>query len=237
MPKSFPRIVNLYLDQWMFEQAAGVINPAKKIKILDLGCGYGRLSRQLLKAFPKAETVGVDISPNYIKLYNQDLRPRGRALKVDIRKLPFKNNSFDVVVMMATLMYVVDKSDQKKVMQEIFRVLKTDGKFIFIERNPLGYAWVTAGGLVGKIRGQKHREISAVSFEPRYLSKLIKSSGSSVGQLRGLPFGTLFLPGLIITGLLSEKLTSWMLAMIKPLDKIFTKFITFSLYVAYIGRK
>lgn len=35
--------------------------------ILEFGCGYGRLTKEIKKAFPKLFVVGVDINPNIIK--------------------------------------------------------------------------------------------------------------------------------------------------------------------------
>lgn len=235
LPKSFPKVVNLYLDQWMFEQVSLTIDPSKKLKILDLGCGYGRLSRELLDAYPNVETVGVDISENYVKLYNEDLKPRGWAIKADIRKLPFKKNYFDVVIVVTTLMYLTNKFDQQKCLKDLFGFLKPGGKFVIIERNPIGNNIVTLGGLANKLRGQKHKEITAVSFNPLYLSKLIKSTGGNVTSSEGLPVWTLFLPVLIMIGFISQSLDKIFLIGVRIFDKLFAGFLKPSMYVSYIG--
>lgn len=113
LPKSLPRPVNEYLHNWMLEQIKRVVEGREEAKILDLGCGYGRLSKEILDEFPKSRTFGIDVAQTYVNLYNQRLSPRGRAVKGDIRKLPFKDSSFDVVFMVATLMYLTKKPNKK----------------------------------------------------------------------------------------------------------------------------
>lgn len=235
LPKLFPKAVNLYLDQWMFEQVSYAIEKDKKLKILDLGCGYGRLSKELLESYPNVETVGVDISENYVKLYNQDLKPRGHAIKADIRYLPFKKHVFDIVVVVTTLMYLTKKEDQRKCLKNLFQLLKQGGKFVVIERNPIGNNIVTFGGLVNKLRGQINKEITSVSFHPQYLSKLIKLSGGNISQREGLPVWTILLPELILSGFASEKICNFILKGVKLLDKLCARLIKPSLYVSYIG--
>lgn len=185
MPKSFPRFVNNYLDRWMYGQIKLKIKN-EELKILDLGCGYGRLSKKILDDFPKARTVGIDVSQTYVDLYNQDLAPRGKAVKGDIRKLSFEDSSFNVVIMVTTLMYLTDKKDQQKAMKGMFRVLKPGGSFVVIERNPGGHNILMLGGLVEKIRGPEKREIPSVSFSPEYMQNLIEKSGGRVKKIKGI---------------------------------------------------
>lgn len=186
LPKSFPRFVNNYLDRWMYAQVKSEIrNP--KSEILDLGCGYGRLAKKILHDFPESRVIGVDISQYYVNLFNQELSPRGKAIKGDIRKLPFKDSSFDTVIMVTTLMYLRESRDQEKAAEELFRTLRTGGRFVIIERAPRGHAILMLDGLVEKVRGPKKREIPAVSFNPEYMQNLIEKSGGTVETKKGIP--------------------------------------------------
>lgn len=245
LPKSFPLPVNDYLHHWMFEQIERLIPKKKNLTILDLGCGYGRLSQEVLQKFPDVKTVGIDISPTYVELYNKNLLPRGRAVLGDVRKLPFPDQEFDLVFMVTTLMYVTAKFDQKIVLKEIFRVLKAEGKFVFIERNPIGARIVTGGGLVTKLRGKKHQEIPSTSFSYNYLSGLIKASGGKINKFSGIPVFTLLLPILIITSLinnfLSQRvklgLSQKLISLVWLLDQKLNTLLTPSLYISYSGIK
>lgn len=64
-----------------------IIKPSDKV--LDAGCGYGRLS-ELFKNY-----IGIDFSPDFIKEAKQ-LYPQKTFEVQDLRKLPFKNKEFDV---------------------------------------------------------------------------------------------------------------------------------------------
>ena len=42
------------------------------IRILDIGCGYGRLSLPIIQKLPQAQIIGLDISANYVNLYKEN---------------------------------------------------------------------------------------------------------------------------------------------------------------------
>ena len=73
LPKFLPPILSSYLHQWMLEIIESVIDRKKTVRVLDLGCGYGRLSQSLLQEFPNLKVNGIDVSRTYVKLYNQEL--------------------------------------------------------------------------------------------------------------------------------------------------------------------
>lgn len=197
LPKSFPLWLNTILHNWTYSQVRKNVKDGDKV--LDLGCGYGRVAKEVLKGFPKSEVFGVDISKTYVDIFNKDLSPRGRAVVSDLRKLPFENSFFNVVFMITTLMYLRDMKSQEKAISEIFRVLKKGGKFVFIERNPIGHKLMTMGGLITKIRGKKHREINSVSFSARRMEELILAAGGHIRQESSFPFGSFLTPSLYIS--------------------------------------
>lgn len=237
LPKSFPQPVNKYLHNWMFEKIKIIIPEDEKIRVLDLGCGYGRLSKEILDSFPKALTFGIDLSDTYINLYNKSLTPRGKALKGDIRKLPYKSAYFDVVFMVTTLMYITNAGEQEKVMREIFRVLRPGGKFVIIERNSYAYALITLWGFVSLLRGKKFKEIPAVSFSASFMKSLISKGGGCIKSMQGIPLWTLSLPFLFLLSWINTYSTHLVLIGVSILDRKFSALLTSSLYIAYIGEK
>lgn len=70
-------------------------------KILDIGCGKGYLLFDFLKVLPNAEVYGVDISEYAIKNSKEEIR--SRLKKASATKLPWKDNTFDLVVSINTL--------------------------------------------------------------------------------------------------------------------------------------
>lgn len=179
--KLYPGFVIHGFHRWTVHQIRQDIDKKKKVKALDAGCGYGRISRPLLKTFPNLEVRGVDISRSYVDLFNTDLAPRGKALVADIRKLPFGDGSFDLVFMVATLMYVEQKSEQKQAMDELMRVLKKNGKLIAIERTPLMeiFDFFKRLRLKGKGGGR--------SFTKKEVFDLIKKTGGKLVKAEGWP--------------------------------------------------
>lgn len=92
-----------------------------KIKILEVGTGYGRALLELKKIFKdKVEVTGTNLEPEYNRaltkkyalsqnLFNGNKNlPKIYALDAG-KKLPFKNESFDFVFCQATMQYIPDK--------------------------------------------------------------------------------------------------------------------------------
>lgn len=235
--KSVPENINLYLNNWMFEQVKGMVKKDSNFRVLDIGCGYGRLSEPLIKSFPGMQIFGVDIAQNYVDLYNKNLSPSGKAFKADSRKLPFKDNFFDAVCVVTSLMYLATKEDHQKAVKEMLRVLKPGGKILVLERSFLGYKIFTLGGIIDKLRGKKNLEIPAVSFSPKYLSAIIRKYGGSVGSLSGIPLFTVMFPVILVLSLINVKIGNIFLNLIKLADKQISKFYFPSLYVSYTGEK
>lgn len=233
LPKALPLPILNYLDDWMYSQVRKVIPEDKKVRILDLGCGYGRLAKRIADDYPKAYIVGVDIAQKYVNLFNNNLGRRGRAIKSDIRKLPFPDQSFNVVIAVTTLMYLVTDKDQISAFSEIFRLLKKSGKFVFIERNPTGQSLVTMGGLVTLLRGRDNEEIQAVSYTSGQIFDLVIRFGGCVERHSGLPFWTIFLPFEYIACFVGG--IGKLLNLIRRLDNRFGNLLTPSLYISYIG--
>jgi trans-aconitate methyltransferase len=109
--------------------------PKLKLKgdeaLLDVGCGDGKITAEIAKALPKGRVVGVDSSPEMVKLA-QSTFPKGANPNLsfelmDARKLNFQGE-FDVVFSNAALHWIVD---QTAVLQGVQRSLKANGRLLF----------------------------------------------------------------------------------------------------------
>jgi SAM-dependent methyltransferase len=208
-----------------------------KIRILDLGCGYGRVSAEILKNYRNIKVVGVDLSSYYVSLFNKKLNPRGRGIVCDIRHLPFKDSYFDFVFMMVTLMYLENENEQKKAIREIFRVLKKNGKFLIIESNFYGHNMVTLGGLAEGLKQGRKEIIPANNFRPGSLKKMIEQGGGKVKSIEGIPVWTLSIPVLFFVNFINQGFARAILKFLWFLDIKLKRIYFPSLYISYEGNK
>lgn len=96
----------------------------KGSKVLDLGCGNGRLIKVLEKY--DIEYVGLDISDELVKFAKKSF-PKHKFIVSDLVTTPFKENEFDAVLSVATLHHIPG-GKRAKALEEANRVLKPGGK-------------------------------------------------------------------------------------------------------------
>lgn len=104
-------------------------------KILDLCCGTGTLTKLIDQRLHNSGLViGLDYSEEMIDLAREKTkdRPHIQYQISDSRYLPFKNSSFDKVFICMALHEML-AYDRKMVIEEMYRVLKNEGRGIFIE--------------------------------------------------------------------------------------------------------
>ena len=106
----------------------------QKIEILELGCGVGRISFSLWM-LGYGNLTASDVSSKMVKRALSIQKERSSEinfLQSDATQLSFDNNSFDGVIFgFNGLMQIPHRGNRKKAMQECFRVLRPNGKFVF----------------------------------------------------------------------------------------------------------
>ena len=98
----------------------------KKGRLLDIGCGN---CRNLLY-FKNLELYGIDFSSKMLekaKIFCNKNKLKVNLKKSDMRKIPFGDNFFDYCLSLASLHHL-NKEDADKVLKEIYRILKKEGK-------------------------------------------------------------------------------------------------------------
>lgn len=100
----------------------------ESIKILDLGCGDGRLSKELVNL--GHEVHGIDSSKAGLEIATQNgIKPIEADLE---QRLPIENDSFDLVLLLDVLEHL---HSQKEILTEIKRILKPEGHLIITYPN------------------------------------------------------------------------------------------------------
>jgi len=109
-----------------------VLKVKKKHLILDLCCGHGRHSLELAKRGYKVK--GLDYSKFLLERAKTAAKKQKLTIEFrqgDARNLPYENESFDQIIMMGNSFgYNLNPEDDKKILQEAYRVLKFKGKFL-----------------------------------------------------------------------------------------------------------
>ena len=98
-------------------------------RILELGCGYGRLWADHYNNLPEHTSLILsDYSENMVETAKRTVGHESNITYavIDVQDIPFADNSFDVVIANMMLYHV---PDMEKGLSEIKRVLKGDGKF------------------------------------------------------------------------------------------------------------
>ncbi|MFH0715059.1 MAG: class I SAM-dependent methyltransferase [Candidatus Diapherotrites archaeon] len=98
-------------------------------KLLDLGCGGGWHAREYVKL--GARVTGIDLSDSLLEIAQKRV-PNASFRKMDMLKLSFPRNSFDIVTSSLAMHY----KDWDGWMEQVSRVLKKDGQFFFSHTNP-----------------------------------------------------------------------------------------------------
>ena len=128
--------------------------------ILDVGCGSGIVTRDIAR-LTKGKIVGIDGSNDMIKVAEKVLKDyKNVELRVSgAEKLPFDDNTFDVVTCNLLLMWA---DNPQKVVNEMARVTKPDGKVLASLEPDYG----------GKLHWPEHPKV-----DPIFAGKAIKDRG------------------------------------------------------------
>ncbi len=105
----------------------------KAERILEVGTGEGQVLRQLSRTAPRGLLVGVDPTPEQLRLAAE--RAQGeRYVRAEAGALPFRDACFDTVVACLVFEHV---TDLEGALAEVARVLEAGGGFIFLLNHPL----------------------------------------------------------------------------------------------------
>ena len=137
---SIPEKYDRYLGPVYFEPYAldlvGRIDAARAQSVLEIACGTGRVTRHLISALrPGAGLIATDLNPDMIAVAKKRISAADGAAgvpvewqTVDAQELPFPDEHFDLVICQFGIMFFPDKP---KAFEEVFRVLKKGGVFLF----------------------------------------------------------------------------------------------------------
>jgi SAM-dependent methyltransferase len=102
-------------------------------RVLELGCGAGRLTGHLLEAARVLDAI--DLSPTMVT-YCRQTYPRGTFSVGDLRDLSgFASEAYDVVFAPFNVLDVLDDASRRQVLSDIRRLLAADGLLVMSSHN------------------------------------------------------------------------------------------------------
>lgn len=199
------RILSMGIDVRWRKKVVKSVKSSNPKTVLDIATGTGDLAIQIAKS-TQAQITGFDLSAGMLevgreKVAKEKLEDRIEMIQGDAENMPFEDNSFDVI----TVAFGVRNFENlKKGLDEIYRVLKPEGKFIILEFSqpesfPMKqlYAFYSKN-ILPKIGKQISKDESAYTYLPdsvkafpygEEMKKILKNSNFSKSSDKKLTFG------------------------------------------------
>ena len=175
-PRAESRLARKY-EAYMFQRLINFAGSLTGKSVLDLGCGWGGVVLDAAEQGQAQSVVGLEPDEERLAIAQELLKECG-AQRAEVfrgigEKLPFADNSFDIVASYQVLEHVQDPA---QVMAEVARVLKPGGVFHFSTPNYLAF-W------------EPHYKVFWLPLLPKPLGRLyLKLRGRQTGFLGHLNY-------------------------------------------------
>ncbi|GEM_PF-6612057 len=158
-------------------------------RFLDIGCGDGLILLNLKPLGFISKAYGVDLSFGMLKECKSNankLNINVLLVQSDVEQLPFKDNSFDLIVGHAILHHL---PTAREAFKEVYRLLKLRGRCIFIEPSKIGskiiatlrwFIWSLPFLIRQITKSPMERLIEVNTFTPQELEKEARISGFKI---------------------------------------------------------
>lgn len=159
--------------------------PASGRRILDLGCGYGRLAPVYIDRFD--QVVLCDGSLSLLRDAQAAVGPRAVFVLADLAHLPFRPASFDCVLTIRVLQHV---RDLQSALEEARRVIAGGGQMLFSYHNKRNARRILRYFEIRKIGDpfsleSAQLEATLISHHPRHVGTLLRQAGFEEPEYRG----------------------------------------------------
>jgi len=127
---------------------------AAGMRVLDVGCGSGRIMSRLAEIYPNSRFVGVDLSLEAIELARTEASRKGlqniEFVAADLSDFHLKadSESFDLIT---TFDAVHDQARPRNVLKGIYRALKSDGVYLMQDIRASSYLHKNFGHPLGTL--------------------------------------------------------------------------------------
>lgn len=174
-----PRIQRFW-HQKKFQEIAKRIHPNERV--LDFGCGPGSFLWMLNQRHLNIHCTGIDIAGSQLDFARNICKSFPSTSFVGINtdniRLPFDDNSFDVVTMIEVIEHI-HPYKAYKILAELRRVLKKNGRLLITTPNYRSL-WPLIEALMTKFTKVKYDHQHISKFTPNAFAKLIEAAGFEI---------------------------------------------------------
>ncbi|HUN53850.1 MAG TPA: class I SAM-dependent methyltransferase [Smithella sp.] len=237
--KNMPEAANRHFHFAHLNFIFDSIHPVKKdCRILDVGCGWGRITMPVAQKLPEAEIIGMDISPAYVSLYKKNTGKN--AFVGSLEKIPEDIGLFDLIISVTVMMYV-QRNQRPIVIKNLLEKLNSGGKLILIEPDISGINYQTGFGILNYLKNNASSgniHTGGRCFSSAELTNLIQASGGLIIKEERIPATTFFfLPMYILGKLLPEKIAAFFFRPLNLMDHLLKKYRLPTLWLFYLIQK
>jgi SAM-dependent methyltransferase len=167
----------------MYRHVAGAID-LEGLDVLEVGSGRGGGAAYIMRALHPRSMTGVDIAENAVTFCNTFYQAEGlRFLQGDAESLPFDDETFHAIVNIESS---YGYGNMERFLQEVFRVLRPNGYFLFADYRPGGQVdrlrqqFLSAGFIVQKEESITANVIKALELDCERKVKLIQQKAPQI---------------------------------------------------------
>ena len=199
-------ILSLNIDKgWRRKAVREIADQEMPAKVLDIACGTGDFTIEIARKLPAgSQVMGVDISEGMMQIGKEKIRRAGVDAEMtiaDCESLPYEPNTFDRI---AVGFGVRNFERLELCLEEMYRVLKTDGKLVILELSLPSNSFIRScyllyfqkimpaiGGYISGDRGAyEYLHTSVLRFPaPEKFITMLKTAGFAEVEHRSLTFG------------------------------------------------
>jgi SAM-dependent methyltransferase len=125
--KGFPDRLNAWLHRRQVRFLLEHLPPGRA-RILDVGCGWGRIALEVKRARPDAAIEGVEFCAAFADAFEQRI---GRCHRVPIQEFR-PETGYDAILIVTLLMYL-GEADRSRVLAALWQSLRPGGRLLCIE--------------------------------------------------------------------------------------------------------
>ncbi len=192
--QGLPDTLNKYIHEFHWKVICNEFLPHMQqgSTIIDLGCGYGRLSYQIKDLRSDLAITGTDFSLNYCQMYRRAVDTD--IVCSDINQLPFAPCSFDGLIAVTSMMYTDPKSRQD-IFKKTMSIVKPGGYAIFIDP---GEEFKKLLSIIKPAIAK--RSTGGDGFTSGEYRNLVRETGNRLINHGGMPVFSIILPILLLLG-------------------------------------